>query len=182
MARLAPPVALVLALLLGGCAALAERPTGLGSVEGVVTWITIDRSLTMARTVLVYDSTRSQYVERSVDVAPRAAQIPSPRAGVVVRAHPRYRGGLFQRFRWRAARPVAEAVTDSLGRYALRVPPGRYLITAKLPPSFPCQSSTPVLVPRGLHAQDRIGDASAVEVDVGSHVEQDLAMAASCPT
>ena len=174
-----PLAVAVLGVLAAGCSGVAPGPAS-GEVSGIVTWVNGGGMPMGLPRVAVFDSTLGRHVLKTIEVGaplPREA----PRAGIVVQARPRYRGGLLQRFRWQSARPVAEAVTDSTGRYDLRVPPGRYLVTARYPSSFECDNSTGVLVGGGLTVADRIAWGFAIEVSRGEVAERDFRIGPDCP-
>ena len=113
--------------------------------------------------------------------ADRPGARPYPSPGVAVQARPRYRGGLLRLFQWQAGRPVAEAVTDSLGRYALRVRPGAYLVTALHRTGNGGGNCYLIgYSADGLTEADRVGAAAAVEVARGQAVERDLVLSGGC--
>lgn len=173
------PLAIILVgALAAGCSGAIVGPAS-AEVTGLVTWLDGTGMPTILPEIVVYDSTLGRPVRRSMEPSPPPR--PYPRAGIVVQARPRYRGGLLQRFRWQSHRPVASDTTDSAGRYALRMPPGHYLVTAQLPSSFGCKSTTSVMVGGGLTVADRIAAGYAFEVTRSGVVEQDFRLGSSCP-
>ena len=105
----------------------------------------------------------------------------SAAAGFRVEARSRERGGLLQRFRWRVGQPVAETITDSLGRFVLPLPPGTYYVLgqqytrSRLPGYDPAFRLDP-----GLSDGDAVGAMETVTVRRDQLAEQDLRLLVIC--
>lgn len=143
---------LLASLLVMGCSGIGSTIRPLGGVVGQATYASC-----------------SEGAERS------------PAVGFRVEARTRERGGLLQRFRWRVGQPVAETITDSLGRFVLAFPPGTYYVLGHQYTSSRRPGYDPAfrLYP-GLSNDDAVGAVETVSVQRGQPVQQDLRLLVVC--